>query len=151
MIKRSKELTVEEIERNHGAIRDPPEVNRFTLSYNGISQRNEVPNGGARPDVLQVRPNGATLAMIREILELLFGRVDVRVQLVKVLLVELFRDGFVDVFDHCIVPERRIFLYGIETGNLSRANNIRSVNRIETATRTYNVYPTPRGSQETKS
>jgi hypothetical protein len=135
MLKRSEELTVDEIESNHGAIRDPPVVNRFTLSYDGISQRHEVPDGGARSDVLQVWSNGTILAMLREVFELPFGRVNLRVQFVEVSFVELPRDGFVDVVDHRVLPERRIFLWGIKTSDRSRAGDVmRSVDHTETAT-----------------
>jgi hypothetical protein len=110
-IRQSKELTVDEIESDHGTIRDPPVVDWFALSYNGIPQRHEVPNGRTRPDVLQVRSNGAILAVFRKVLDLLFGRVDSRVQLVEVLFVELSRDGLVDGVGHCVLPERRLFLW----------------------------------------
>ena len=90
--------------------------------------------------------------MIREVLELLFGRTNLRVQFLEVLVVELSRDGFVDILGHGVIPEPRIFLHGIKTSNLSGASDsVRSVNHTETSTWTYNVYPTPRGSQEIKS
>ena len=90
--------------------------------------------------------------MTCEIFELLFGRVDLRVQFIEVLGVELSRDGFVDVLDHRIIPEPYIFICGIETSNLSRASDKTGlVSPIETTRSTYNVCPTPRGSQETKS
>jgi hypothetical protein len=108
--RRSTELTVDEIESDHSTVRDPPVVDWFAPSYNGISQRHEVPNGGTRPNVLQVRSNGTILAVFREVLDLLFGRVDLRVQFVEVLFIELSRDGLVDIFGHRVVPERRVFL-----------------------------------------
>ena len=89
--------------------------------------------------------------MTREVLDLLFGRVNARVQLVEVLLVKLSRDGFVDIANHRVLPERGVFLYGIKTSNFSRADDVQSVNHIETTMWTYNVCPTPRGSQETRS
>ena len=90
--------------------------------------------------------------MIREVFELLFGRINLRVQFLEVLVVELSRDGFVDILGHRVIPEPRVFLYGIKTGNLSGADDsVRSVNRTEITTWTHNVCPTPRGSQEIKS
>jgi hypothetical protein len=103
------------------------------------------------PRLTQVWSNGVILAVFSEVFDLLFGRVDLRVQLGEVLLVELSRDGLVDVFCHCVVPERRIFLYGIRTGDISGANNILSANRTEIGVRTYSVWPTPRGSHVTSS
>ena len=90
--------------------------------------------------------------MIREVFELLFGRISLRVQFLEVLVVELSRDGFVDILDHRVIPEPRVFLYGIKTSNLSGAgDSVRSANRTEITTWTHNVCPTPRGSQEIKS
>ena len=52
-----------------------------------------------------------------------------------VLLVELSRDGFVDVSDHRVLPERIFLIHGGEAGNFSRAgNNTRSGKHIETVT-----------------
>ena len=151
-IERLKGLTVNEIEPNHSAIRDSPVVDWFTTSYDRVSQRYKVPDGGTCPNIFQVRSNRAILATTREVFELLLGRIDLRIQLVQVSIVELSRDGFVDIRGHRVLPEFCIFLYGIETCDLSRADdNIWSADRIETTISTYNVCPTPRGSQETMS
>lgn len=40
-----KELTVGEIEPKHRRIRYPPEIDRFALPYDRISQSREVPDG----------------------------------------------------------------------------------------------------------
>ena len=69
--------------------------------------------------------------MFREVLGLPLGPVNLRVQFVDVSFVKLSGDGLVDVHGHCVVPERRIFLYGIKTSDLPRASGVRSVDRIE--------------------
>ena len=90
--------------------------------------------------------------MCREVTELLFGRVGLRVQFVVVFVIKLSRDGFINTGDHRVGPERRIIILGSETSDLSRAgDNARSANRIGTTVWTYDVTPTPRGSQETRS
>ena len=132
MVQRSRELTVDEIESDHSTVRDPPVVNRFTLPYDRISQSHEIPDGGARPKVLQVWSGGSTLTTCGEVFELLFGRSICRVQFVEVSFVELSRDRFVDIGDRSVIPESDIFLRGIETVDLSRAeDDIRSVNRTQ--------------------
>ena len=88
-----------------------------------------------------------------EVFELLFGHSTCRVQFVEVLFVELSRDRFVDIGDRGVIPESGIFLCGIETVDLSRAEDeMQLVNYIEkTMTWAHNVCPTPRGSQEITS
>ena len=66
------ERTVEKIEPNDGPIRGPPEVDRFTLPHNRISQRDKITDSGTRPDVLQVRPRWTVQTTLVEIFELLF-------------------------------------------------------------------------------
>ena len=67
--------------------------------------------------------------MGRKFSELLFGKIIFRVQLIEVSFVEVSRDRFVDIFDRSIIPEIDIFLCGIETVNVSRADDdMRSVN-----------------------
>ena len=132
-MKRREELTVHEIESNNGAIRESPVIDRFAHPQDRIPQRHEVTDSGTRPKILQVWSSGATLTFSPEVFELLFGRSDLGVQLITILFVELPRDGLVDVLDHRVLPERVIFILGVETGNLSRADdNTRSANRIET-------------------
>lgn len=75
MIQGSTELTVDEIEPDYGTIRDAPVVNRLTLSYNRISQRYEVPNGGARPEIFKVRSRRTALTMFLEAFELSFSKI----------------------------------------------------------------------------
>ena len=76
-----------------------------------------------------------------EVFELLFGGIDLRVQFIEVLLVELSRDRFVDIGDRSVVPEFGIFLCGIETIDLSRADGgVRSVNHIEERRRGPTMY-----------
>ena len=122
-IKRSEELTVKEIESKYGAIRDPPEVNRFILPHKRISQRDEISNGRTCSEVFQVRPNGSVLATPREIPKLAFGHVGLGVQFVEVSFVEPSGDGLVDTVGHGVLPERLIFLQGIETCNDSGAGD----------------------------
>ena len=124
-------LTVDEIESDNGTIRPPPIIDRLTLSQDRIPQRHKVPNGGARPNVLQVRSTGAVLATCCEVRELLVGQIGLRIQLANILFAELPRDGFVDEATRSAIPEMRTFIRGIETINLSGANTIN--NRIERA------------------
>jgi len=132
-MKRLHQLTVEEIEPNNGAITEPPEVNWFTLPQNRISQGHKVTDGGTRPNILQVRSSGTTLTISPEILELSLGRSDLGVQFTAILIVELSRDGLVDVPDHRVLPERVLFVLGVETGNISRAgDHTRSANYVDT-------------------
>jgi len=132
MVPRSGKLTIGEIEPDHSPIRDPPVVNRLTLPYDRISQRREIPDCGARPKILEVWCRGSALTMRREVFEILFGRAIFRVQFIEIAFVELSGDRFVDIGDRGVIPEFGIFLCGIETIDLSRADDdIRSVNRIE--------------------
>ena len=119
------------MESKHGAVRDPPEVNRFTLSHERISQRHKVPNGRTRPDVFQVRSNRAVLATYPKVFILLFGQVGLRVEFLEVPFVELSGDGFIDkVGGHGVPPKRLFFLRGFETSDISRAgDNIHTVSR----------------------
>ena len=153
MRQRSGELTVDEIESEYSSVRDPPVVDWFTLPYDRISQSHEIPNGGARPKVLQVWSGGSILTIRGEVFELLFGHSACRVQFVEVWFVELSRDRFVDTGDRGVIPESGILFCGIETVDLSRAeDDMQSVNHIEkTITWAHNVCPTPRGSQATTS
>ena len=132
MVQRSRELTVDEIESERGSVRDPPVIDWFILPYDRICQGHEIPNGGARPKVLQVWSGWSILAMRGEVFELLFGHIVCRVQFVEVLFVELSRDRFVDIRDRSVIPESSIFLCGIETVDLSGAeDDARSVNHTE--------------------
>ena len=132
--------TVDKMESKYGAIRDPPEVDWFALSHERISQRHKIANGGARPEVLQVRSNGSVLATSREVFKLLFSQVDLRVQLFEVSFAKPSGDSFINITGHGVLPERLIFLRGVETSDSSRTDcNTQSINRIETATWTYNV------------
>ena len=63
------------------------------------------------------------MTMRCEIFELLFGRAIFRVQFIEVSFVELSRDRLVDMGDRGVAPEFCIFLCGIETIDLSRAND----------------------------
>ena len=105
-----EELTIDEIESKYSTIRDPPVVNRHILSHDGISQRHKVPYSGTCPEILQVWSNGSVLTTFREVFELLFGRVGLRIQFLEVSTVEPPADGFVDICDHRVIPELRIFL-----------------------------------------
>ena len=68
----------------------------------------------------------------RKVFELLFGQIIFRVQLIDVSFVEVSRDRFVDIFDRSVMPEIGIFFCGIETIDVSRADDgMRSVNYIE--------------------
>ena len=70
--------------------------------------------------------------MRREVFEFLFGRIIFRVQFIKVSFIELSRDRLVDIGDRGVIPEFGVFLCGIETIDLSGADDdIRSVNHIE--------------------
>lgn len=132
MGQRSGELTVDEIESEHGSVRDSPVVDWFTLPYDRIPQSYEIPNGRARPEVLQVWSGGSILTIRDEVFELLFDHSTCRVQFVEVSFVELSGDRFVDVGDRGVIPESGIFLCGIETVDLSGTeDNMRSVNRTE--------------------
>ena len=63
------------------------------------------------------------LPISREVFILLFGQVDLGVQFIEVSFVEPSGDGFVDIVVHGALPERLIFLRGIETDNSSRAGD----------------------------
>ena len=90
--------------------------------------------------------------MAAEGLELLFGQIGLRVQFFEVPFIELFGDGFIDVGCNRVLPKLRILLYVGEAINFPGARDDTSIGRIEKlAVWSYNVYPTPRGSQETKS
>ena len=70
--------------------------------------------------------------MFSEVLELLFSQIGFRVQFVEISLVEPSRDGFVDPSNRSVIPESRVFRCGVETIDLSRADNdMRSVNHIK--------------------
>ena len=67
-----------------------------------------------------------------KVFELLFGQITFRVQFAEVSLIEASRDRFVDIFYWSVIPEIGIFLCGIETVDISRADDsMRSVNHIE--------------------
>ena len=108
--------TVDEVEPDDGAVRDPPVIDRLTLPYDRISQRDEITDGRAGAQILQVRSRGTVLATGREGLVFLLGRIDFGVQFVQILLVELARDGFVDE-NHRILPERCVLLCRLEAIN----------------------------------
>ena len=59
--------------------------------------------------------------MGRKFSELLFGQIIFRAQLIEVSFVEVSRYRFVDIFDRSVIPEIGIFLCGIETVDVSRA------------------------------
>ena len=63
------------------------------------------------------------MTVYRKFFELLFSQVIFRIQLIEVSFVEVFRDCFVDIFDRSIIPEIGIFLRGIETVDVSRADD----------------------------
>ena len=119
------------MESKYGTIGEPPVVNRFTLSHERISQRHKVPNGRTRPEVFQVRSDGAVLATSSEIFMLLIGQVGLRVQFLEVPFVEFSGDGFIDIVGgHGVLPERLFFLHGFEAGDSSRAGeDIHTVSR----------------------
>jgi hypothetical protein len=124
-------LTVEKIEPKYGTIGKSPVVNRFTRTHNGISQGDEVTNGGTRPQVLQVWSRGTVHTTFGEILVLLFGRIYPGIQFIEVSLVELSRNGLVYISDHCVVEVSCIFLRVIENVNLPGAGcATRSENHI---------------------
>jgi len=106
-----RERTVDEIEPEYGAVRHPPVVDRFTGSQDRISQRHEVPNGGTRPKILKVRSNSIILTAFREVFELIFGQINLRVQFLNVSVVELSRDGLIDIEDWGVLPERYFLLH----------------------------------------
>ena len=117
------EHTVEKVEPNDGPIRDPPEVDRFTLPNNRISQRNKVANSGTRPNVLQVRPRGTVHTTLAEILVFQLGRLRLRVQFLEVSFIESSRNCLVDVSKHRVVPICRIFCGAIEDVDISGAGD----------------------------
>jgi len=81
------------------------------------------------------------LAIRSEVFELLFGEIGFRVQFIEILFVEPSRDRFVDIIDRSVVPEFGVFLCGIETIDLSRADgDVRSVNHIEERRRGPTMY-----------
>ena len=124
----------------HGAIGEAPEVNRFTLSHQRIPQRHEIPNGGTRPDIFQVRSNGTILATSHKLFKLLFGKVCLRVQFLEVSSIEPSGNGFIDAVSHRVLLERLVFLQGIETSNISSAGGgIQSADGVEATTWTHNV------------
>jgi hypothetical protein len=133
MIQRSERtLTVNEIEPEYSAVRDPPVVDWFTHTQDRIPQRHQVTNGGARPEVLQVRSRGSIFTARAEVFELLFRHSIFRVQFIEISFVEPSRDRFVDIGDWRVVPEFDIFLCGIEAIDLSGADDdadMRSVTR----------------------
>ena len=115
------ERTVEKIEPNDGTIRNPPEVDRFTLPNNRISQRDKVANSRTRPNVLQVRSRGTVHTTLAEIFVLQLGRFRLRVQFLEASFVESSRNCLVDVCKHSVVPIRRIFCGVIEDVDISGA------------------------------
>jgi hypothetical protein len=92
----------------------------LTLPYNRVSQRHEISNGGTSSEILEVRSGGAVLTTGGEELELVFGRIDLRVQFVEVSFVELSGNGFVDVSGHGVLPECLVLLDGVKTINRPR-------------------------------
>ena len=92
------------------------------------------------------------MAVGGESLELLSSQISLRVQFFEVPFVELAGDGLIDVLCNRVLPEIRVLLYVSEAVDLSGARKDASVDRTEKlGVWSHKVYPTPRGSQETKS
>jgi hypothetical protein len=110
-----KGLTVEEICPDYGAVGETPIVNWLALPDEAISKGCQIANGRARADILQVLPNGPTLAPCPELEKQLRIHVRAREEFVLVLLVELPRNGIVDRLDDGVLEERFLIGCRVET------------------------------------
>jgi hypothetical protein len=93
----------------------------LALPHDGFSQRYEISNIRAGPEILKIPSRRAVLAPGREGLELLISRVGLGIQFFGILLIKLSGNSFVNAGDHRILPEYRALLHGIETINWARA------------------------------
>jgi hypothetical protein len=71
----------------------------------------------------------------------LFGRSVFGIQFIEISLVELSRDRLVDIGGRRVVPEFDIFLCGIETINISRADDDADVRSVTRSSRIDDVDP----------